>query len=202
MHTQTHSDPHRLTEEPGSLTLSFLPTPASYLLFLFSPYCPLTTHREGEVQPQTKHGEGETKAEVQSPRESYLLAKAKLRVGRVHRQACGDPPTHQETERHCDADKHTLTHTETHTDTTHIHRHTQTHIHTQTHTGMHRDAHIHSKQKDTHTKTHRCRARSTQAEPCRQRGFEQGQPAPRTQTSQLCSPPRNPLKRQEKFLGY
>lgn len=102
----------------------------------------------------------------------------------------------------CVSDTHTLTHTETHTDTTHIHRHTQTHIHTQTHTGMHRDAHMHSKQKDTHTKTHRCRARSTQAEPCRQRGFEQGQPAPRTQTSQLCSPPRNPLKRQEKFLGY
>ena len=115
-----------------------------------------------------------------------------------------------------DAQIHTHTHTqiltETHTRRHHTHTgaHSQTHIHTQTHTGTFTVAHFHSQQKDTHTrrysdthtKTHRCRARSTEAEPCRQRGFERGQPAPRTQTSQLCSPPRNPPKRQEKFLGY
>lgn len=85
-----------------------------------------------------------------------------------------------------------------------IHPHTDTLACAQTDTHVlfaEKDTHP-GRHSDTHTKTHRCAARPTQAEPWRQRGFERGQPASRTQTSQLCSPPRNPVNRQEKFLGY
>ena len=78
--TQTHSymNKHRHTEEPVSLLLPFPSPPTSYLLFLF----PLTVHslltgRVGKVQAQSKGSEGETRVEVQSPRESYFSAKTK-----------------------------------------------------------------------------------------------------------------------------
>lgn len=77
IHIQTHTDSQR-----SLFPVSFPPTPASYLVFLLSPYCRLPTHREGEGQPQPEGGKEGTRAEVQSPRESHLFAKAKPERGR------------------------------------------------------------------------------------------------------------------------
>lgn len=116
-HTQTHSDPH--THRGACSPVFFPPTPASSLVFLLSPYCRLPTQREGEGQPQPEGGKEETRAEVQSPRESSFC-KSKAREGQVRRQALRDPLTHQETERHrlqshCDADKERCSDTHAHT---------------------------------------------------------------------------------------
>ena len=116
-HTQTHSDPH--THRGACSPVFFPPTPASSLVFLLSPYCRLPTQREGEGQPQPEGGKEETRAEVQSPRESSFC-KSKAREGQVRRQALRDPLTHQETERHrlqshCDADKERCSDTHVHT---------------------------------------------------------------------------------------
>ena len=86
--THTHACTHSYTFRPmqthrGACSpVSFPPTPASYLVFLLSPYCRLPTRREGEGQPQPEGGKEGTRAEVQSPRESHLFAKAKPERGR------------------------------------------------------------------------------------------------------------------------
>ena len=77
IHIQTHADSQR------SLFPCLLPThPSLLLVFLLSPYCRLSTRREGEGQPQPEGGKEGTRAEVQSPRESHLFAKAKPERGR------------------------------------------------------------------------------------------------------------------------
>lgn len=140
----------------------FLLLTPTCLLLLFFPHIvySLLTGRVCEAWPQPKSHEGETKAEVQSPGESYLSAKAKVSDGRVHSQALGDtrtpietdPLTHQETERHKDF-SHTTTQTEILRYTqTHRHRHRPTHrrIHgnnRQTETQLHKDTHTHPDRK-------------------------------------------------------
>ena len=119
MHARTDSFRPTQTHRGACSPVFFPPTPASSLVFLLSPYCRLPIQREGEGQPQPEGGKEETRAKVQSSRESSLC-KSKAREGQVRRQALRDPLTHQERERHRlqshrDTDKERCSDTHAHT---------------------------------------------------------------------------------------
>lgn len=153
-HTHTHSDPHRLTEKPFSLTLSSPSPPASYFLLCFLPTVPSLLTGRAKPSPRQQHMSSLPDSVSSSQRPRAERDKVRRQALTHQDTETHRPQSHHSTKKSAGAHtSHTLTHAGRHIeDATPIPGHTLADIHTQTLTGIYTDSHIHSKQKDTHTR--------------------------------------------------